>query len=135
MGSAYDIMQTFAYKDLHAQFSEYDGWNWTIIPAPRNGNVMYRISRYYHGQQQEAIVTVSFVPQPSAGSVITLTSASTNTHTGHYLLVPQGADVSGIPAGIRILTMTAFGFSDGKLVWLSKKKNAMRYPSKESACA
>ncbi len=135
MGSAYDIMQTFAYKDLHTQFSDYDGWNWTIIPATHNGNVIYRVSRYYHSQKQEAILTVSFEPQPSAGSVTALTSASTNSHTGCYLLVPQGTDVSSIPAGISILIMTAFGFSDGKLVWLSKKKNAMHYPSKESACA
>ena len=134
MGSAYDIMQTFAHKDLHAQFSEYDGWNWTTVPAPRKDNVMYRVSRYYHGQPQEAILIASFEPQPSAGSVTALTTASANKHTGRYLLVPQGTDVSGIPAGICILTMTAFGFSDGKLVWLSKKKNAMRYPSKESAC-
>ena len=43
------------------------------------------------------------------------------------MLVPQTSDVSCVPDGIRILTMKAFGFSDGELVWLTKKKNAERF--------
>ena len=137
MGSAHDIMQTFASKDLHAQFPDYDGWNWKILPTPNSGNPVYRVSRYYHGQQQEAILAVSIEFRPSAGSLAALNSVTTNNgnRIGRYLLVPQGADVTCVPAGIGILSMTAFGFSGEKLVWLTKKKNAIRYPPKECAPA
>jgi len=137
MGSAHDIMQTFASKDLHAQFPDYEGWNWKILPATRSGNLVYRVSRNYHYQQQVAIIAVSIEFRPSAGSISALTSVTPGNQNGtdRYLLVPQGADVSEVPPGIGILTMTAFGFSGGKLVWLSKKKNTMRYSPKESARA
>ena len=135
MGSAHDIMQTFASKDLHAQFPDYDGWNWKILPTPNSGNPVYRVSRYYHGQQQEAILAVSLEPRPSAGSIAALTSIITDSWkmTSRYLLVPQGTDVSCIPEGIGILTMTSFGFINDKLVWLIRKKSAIRYPVEECA--
>ncbi len=135
MGSAHDIMQTYATKDLHAQFPDYDGWTWAILPAANSGSVMYRVTRYYHHRQQEAILAVSIEARPSAGCVSALLSVDADNQAVRYLLVPQGADVSGVPAGIGIFTMTAFGFSGGKLAWLSKKKNAMRYLPKESAHA
>lgn len=137
MGSAHDIMQTFASKDLHAQFPEYDGWEWTILPGFNSGNLMYRVFRNYHYNLQESFLAVSFDPKPSAGCIGALTSVVTDTQkrTGRYLLVPQGTDTSGIPPGIGILTMTSFGFSGGKLTWLSKKKNAACYPQKENVPA
>jgi hypothetical protein len=73
--------------------------------------------------------------QPSAETIAGLLSISADNRLGRYLLVPQNADVSHVPAGIHILTMEAFGFTNGKLTWLTKKKNTMRYPQKESTPA
>ena len=137
MGSAHDIMQTFASKDLHAQFPDYEGWVWSVLPTAGSRGILYRVSRYYHGQPQEAFLTVSFEPQPLGESVLALSSVKPEygCKTSRCLLVPKGTDVSGIPTGIRILSMSSFGYVDGSLVWLTKKKNAIRYPIKESAAA
>jgi hypothetical protein len=131
MGSAHDIMQTFTGRDLHAQFPEYDGWKWRDLPAAKNGALMYRIERGYYPRHQEAVIAVSFECKPSEGSLLALLSADADKSAGRYLLVPQGADVSNVPAGIRLLSMAAFGFLNGKLTWLTKKKNAVFYPPEE----
>ena len=136
MGSAHDIMQTYAGRDLHAQFPEYEGWKWTLLPAAGNGTVIYRVSRgLYDYQQQEAVLAVSFGLQPSEDTIADLLSAGSDPRIGRYLLVPGGTDLSQVPAGIRILTMASFGFVEGKLTWLSKKKNAVHYPQKEGVPA
>lgn len=133
MGSAQDIMQAFVSKDFHARFPAYDGWKLESVPNSKPGSQVYRASRYYRGQPQTAILTVSFDPKPSAASIEILNLATINSRTkiSRYLLVPQGADISGVPATIGLLTMKSFGFSDGELVWLTKKKNAALTPKWE----
>lgn len=128
-------MQTFAGRDLHAQFPEYEGWKWTSLPAQGNGPVIYHVSRGYHYRQQDAVLAVFFGLQPLEESISELLSSGSDNRTGKYLLVPQGADLSRVPAGIRILMMSSFGFVDGKLTWLSKKKNAVHYLQKDRAAA
>lgn len=135
MGSAHDIMQTFAGRDLHAQFPEREGWEWKVLTPAENSMVMYRVYRGDIHRKQEAVLAVSFDYQPSEESVAALTAVPDGNRTSRYLLVPQDADVSRVPAGIHILTMTSYGFTEGKLTWLTKKKNAMRYPSKECSPA
>lgn len=133
MGSAHDIMHTFALRDLQAHFPDYDGWKLTTVPAATSGTLIHRVSRYSHHRKQEAIISVSFDAQPSERSVFALLSIDANNRTDRCLLVPQGADVSGVPSDVRIFIMTAYGFSHGNLVWLTNKKNAMWYSGKESA--
>lgn len=137
MGSAHDIMQTFAHRDLHALFPEYDGWRWEEIPLNGNSHPAFRVSRNASFQYQSACLSVSLDPEPSAEQVAALESLprERNGFKGLFLLVPQGADVSGVPREIRVLTMTSFGFTGGKLTWLSKKKNAARYPHREGVPA
>jgi hypothetical protein len=131
MGSAHDIMQTFAGRDLHAQFPEREGWEWNLLPAAESGMVMYRVFRGDIHRYQEAVLAVSFECQPSEESVAALAAVPDSNRIRRYLLVPQGADVSHVPAGITILTMASHGFTWGKLTWLTNKKNAMRYPPKD----
>jgi len=52
---------------------------------------------------------------------------------GQFLLTPNGADVSEVPSYIRVLSMRSFGFTDGNLVWLTKKKNVMKCSAWETA--
>jgi hypothetical protein len=132
MGSAHDIMQTFAGRDLHAQFPECEGWEWEVIPATDSGMVMYRVFRGDIHRHQKAVLGVCFENPPAEGTVAALTAVPEGKRISRYLLVPQGADLSRIPAGINILTMASYGFSEGKLTWLTNKKNALRYPKKES---
>jgi len=135
MGSAQDIMQTFAGRDLHAQFPERDGWMWRDLPATKDGTILYQVTRGDHHWQQQAILAVSLEYRPSEESVNVLSAVPDGGRVQHFLLVPQGADVSRIPVKIQILTMSSFGFIGGKLTWLTRKKNAMRYPTEERAIA
>ena len=135
MGSAHDIMQTFAGRDLHAQFPEREGWEWKVLPAAESGMVMYRVFRGDIHRYKEAVLAVSFESTPSEESIAALTAIPNGNHTSRYLLVPQGADASRVPAGIHILTMASYGFTGGKLTWLTNKKNALRYPPKECSPA
>jgi hypothetical protein len=43
------------------------------------------------------------------------------------MLVPKNADVTSVPQDIGVITMSSFGYDDGKLVWLTKKKNAKTF--------
>jgi hypothetical protein len=131
MGSAHDIMQTFAGRDLHAQFPEREGWEWNVLPAEKTGLAMYRVFRGDIHRYQEAVLAVSFECKPSEESVAALIAAPDGNRVRRYLLVPQGADVSCVPSGIHILTMASYGFTGGKLTWLTNKKNAMRYHLKD----
>jgi hypothetical protein len=135
MGSAHDIMQTFAGRDLHAQFPEREGWEWKVLPAAKTGLVMYRVSRGDIHRYQEAVLAVSFACKPSEESIAALTAVPDGHRKSRYLLVPQGADISRVPAGIHILTMASYGFTEGKLTWLTNKRNAMRYPPKDCSPA
>jgi hypothetical protein len=54
-----------------------------------------------------------------------------NALKAQYLLVPQAADVSAVPKEIQVISMNAFGFVEGKLIWLTKKKNAKHYAQPE----
>jgi hypothetical protein len=135
MGSAHDIMQSFAGRDLHLQYPEREGWEWKVLPTAKNGTVMYRVFRGDIHRYQEAVLAVSFERNSSEESVAALTAVPDNNRIRRHLLVPQGADVSRVPAGIHILTMASYGFTGGKLTWLTNKKNAMRYPPKDSTPA
>jgi len=133
MGSAQDIMKTFVSKDFHRKFPALEGWKLETAGKKNLDITVYRASRYHRGQQQQAILAVSFDPQPSTGCIRRLSSVNPDSRykTGRYLLVPRGADVSTVPPGIDVINMKAFGFSNGKLVWLTKKKNAVRYSQNE----
>ena len=50
---------------------------------------------------------------------------------GQYLILPKAANVSAIPEPVKVIVMESFGFVDGKLVWLTKKKNAKHYSQPE----
>jgi hypothetical protein len=129
MGFAEDIMQSFVGKDFQARFPAYDGWKLEKMPKNNLNTPMYKALRSCYGQKQTAILGVSFDPRPYGSCITMLESVpgDSRTKTDRYLLVPQGAEVSGVPAGIGLITMKSFGFSDGDLVWLTKKKNAARY--------
>jgi hypothetical protein len=130
MGSAHDIMETFACRDIRARFSSFDGWECTPVPS-QNADSAYRITRNYRGQRQNIYLVVSLDPVPSPACIHRLESLGRDDRArkGACLLVPQGTDISGVPSAIKVLPMTAFGFVDDELTWLTKKKNTVHYSS------
>ncbi|MGA2161935.1 MAG: hypothetical protein ABSG28_07045 [Methanoregula sp.] len=132
MGSAHDIMQTFAYKEIRAHFKECDGWNYRQVPSPYVRDMTCILSREVRGRKETMALAVSYNEDPST-LALEAVAASLNRKSlnGQYLIVPKAANVSAIPKAVHIISMESFGFVEGRLVWLSKKKNAKRYPQPE----
>jgi hypothetical protein len=133
MGSAQDIMQTFANKEIRAQFRDHDGWECKQVPSPGTRDAVFFLSREVRGKKETVALAVSFDEEPSVTALAAVSAGhkGRNALKAQYLLVPKAADVSAVPKEIQILFMDAFGFVEGKLIWLTKKKNAKRYQQPE----
>lgn len=135
MGSARDVMELFAERDIRWLFSGYNGWKVKPVSGLPSTGRFYRVSRGKWVGEEVAFIAVSFdpVPRQEAVSALDALTHGQGSRTKKYLLTPQATDTSGIPSHIRILPMNAFAFADGELVWLTKKKNAVHYPPEECA--
>ncbi|MCK9581433.1 MAG: hypothetical protein M0Q92_13430 [Methanoregula sp.] len=133
MGSSKDVMEVFAERDIHQLFSEYDGWNVATVAGTKPAGRFYRITRGKWVGVETAFIAASFdmVPREELISTLNALPDGQGSLTKKYLLTPQAADTSDVPPHIRILRMNAFAFSEGKLIWLTKKKNAISYPPTE----
>jgi len=133
MGSAQDIMQTFADREIRAHFSPFDGWECQKAPSPATRDTVFLLTRDVRGKKETVALAVSFDEEPSATALAGIAAGHTGRHAlkGQYLLVPKEANVSAVPGHIRILPMSAFGFSDGELIWLTKKKGVKHYTQPE----
>jgi hypothetical protein len=132
MGSAHDIMQTFAYKEIRTHFRDYEGWECREVPSPSTRDITCILSRAVRGRKESAALVVSYDEEPSMLSLEAVTaSVNRKNLKGQYLIVPKAANVSAIPKPVHVINMEAFGFVEGKLVWLTKKRNAKHYPQPE----
>ena len=128
MGSSKDVMGLFAERDIRRLFSGYDGWkDAPLAGAPLPGR-FYRVSRNRWAGEEVAVIAVSFDPVPKEEfiSILETLPEGQGSKTKKYLLTPQATDTTGVPPHIRILPMDAFAFTDGNLVWLTRKKYAKK---------
>lgn len=134
MGSLKDVMEIFAERDIRQHFSEYNGWNIAPVEGTKPAGRFYKITRGKWVGVETVFIAVTFdqVPQDEFVGVLDTLADGQGSAAKKYLLTPQAADTSEVPPHIRILLMNAFAFNEGNLVWLTKKKNAMCYPPKES---
>jgi hypothetical protein len=137
MGSSKDVMELFAERDIRQVFSEYDGWKVAPVRGAQPAGRFFRVSRSKWAGEEVAFIAVSFDLMPNEEIVSTLNTLSDGrvSLTKKYLLTPQAADASDIPPHIRILRMNAFAFAEGRLVWLTKKKNAKSIYSEPAVAA
>jgi hypothetical protein len=128
MGSSKDVLELFAERDIRQLFSEYDGWNITPVTGLQSTYRVYQAERGRRGREEAAFIAVSFDPvlRDEIMSIFDFMPNGLPLHSKKYLLTPQATDSSSAPPHIRVLPMTAFAFTDGKLVWLTRKKNARR---------
>lgn len=133
MGSAQDIIQTFANREIRAHFSPFEGWECQRTPFPATRDTVFLLTRDIRGKKETVALAVSFDEEPSVTALAGIAVGHTGRHAikGQYLLVPKDANVSAVPGHIRILPMSTFGFSDGELIWLTKKKGVKHYPQPE----
>ncbi len=129
MGSPKDVMDLFAERDIRRMLPEYDGWRVEKVRGFRAPGCFYRISRSKWVGTETAFIAVSLDPVPKEELIGALDSLpdGQGSLTTKYLLTPQATDTSGVPPHVRVLLMTAFAFAEGKLVWLTKKKNARKF--------
>jgi hypothetical protein len=133
MGSASDIMQTFTDKEIRAHFSKYDGWECQKAVSPAARDTVFLLTRNVRGRKETVALAVSFDEEPTTTALGAVAAGykGRNALKGQYLLVPKNANVSEIPGHIGILSMSSFGFTEGQLIWLTKKKGAKHYASME----
>jgi len=137
MGSSKDVMVLFAERDIRQLFSEHDNWNITQAAESHPSGHFYQVSRGKWGGKEVAFVVVSFDQVPNEAVIRTLEGLpdGNGSRTKKYLLTPQATDTSVVAPHIRVLLMNAFAFSEGHLVWLTKKKNARRFTPEEAPAA
>jgi hypothetical protein len=130
MGSSEDVMRGFVNKELQVKFPRYEGWDLQTIKSRENEGFLFLVSRYNRGKNEFAIISASLKQKPGTEELSAIKADQPNRRTlvGRFLITPQGADLSAVPAHIGVLPMSSFGFIDGELAWLTKKKNAPRYP-------
>ena len=128
MGSPKDTMELFAERDIRRVFSENNGWTISPKNGVRPAVPVYQVSRYKWEGNDLGYIAVSFDPvlKEETLSALDVVSKDQGSRTKKYLLTPQAADTTFIPPHVRILRMESFAVCDGKLVWLTKKKNAKR---------
>jgi hypothetical protein len=135
MGFPEDVMRGFVSKEIHIRFPHCEGWDTQQVKSDTNGGFVYQVSRNYRGKKQYALISASFDQKPTPLEIPRAKASRSDRHVsiGSFLLVPQGADTSGVPTPVGVLPMSSFGFIGRELVWLTKKKNAQEYPLKVAA--
>ena len=132
MGYSHDIMYDMAMKDIRTAFPEHEGWKRMHTLAGKKNDRAFSFSRRIQGKVEKGIAWVSFSKEISSELSAGLADEK-DTPSGwnrKILLIPRSTTVTSFPQDIRIMEMKSFGFdSDGQLVWLTKKKNAMDYPT------
>lgn len=129
MGSIGDTMHEFEKKDLRQAFPVSEGWKQTSMACSGTSCTVYTFSRDLWVGRELATVISLYSPVISSEELADLRNRYINGATKHRLaiMVPDGCDVSAVPADIRKITMSGFGYDAGKLVWLTKKKNAKKF--------
>jgi hypothetical protein len=125
MGSNEDVMHDFVRKELKRFFSTVDGWQ--MKPAAGTGqNESFIANRRILGRSEGAYIVASYEKKVSPGIVNALETMVGSMpiggvpHPTKIIMVPQGADVSGVPKGVDVLYMKKFGFDGNELVWLKR---------------
>ena len=130
MGFSEDIMRGFVSKEIWMWFPHNEGWVMQQVRSSGKDGFEYQVSRNYKGKKQYALVSASFNQKPGLAEVPAVKNdpSDRRVSAGSFLLVPQGADTSGVSSQVRVILMKSYGFIGDKLVWLTKKKNAQVYP-------
>ena len=127
MGFIQDIMQGFVQKEISRRFPGHDGWTCSRVASGEDSVMIFRLSRYHRGRTECAYLTASLGDTVSPGQAALVDAIPGDPSCrARFMLVPQGADVSLIPAGVTVIPMTSFCSDHGEVVWRTRKKNAMR---------
>lgn len=117
MGGIKDSTYLDVQKTLARRFSPREGWQFAWSPA---GSVQSEglLSRRVAGKTERVLVNVKMASEVPAGAVEALQAAASAGNVDKaVLVVPGGAKISRIPAGVDILEMGNWQVVDGRIAW------------------
>jgi hypothetical protein len=125
MGICSDIMHDFVLQEIKRIYSSYDGWKITPDKKGTGYDTLFHLERRVNGNIEIVKVFVTFKQNVAPEMLADLTNIEssrfgTPVKQGITVIVPAGADTSGIPAGINIFTMNSFAFDGDNLIWVKK---------------
>ncbi|WP_292428110.1 hypothetical protein [Methanoregula sp.] len=118
-------MHDFVVKEIRNIYSSYDGWKITSHSLENGYDTLVSMERRMGGHRESVKVLVTLsksIPSPLPEELTRADRAADGTVTRHdyAVMVPANADVSAVPAGVRIYTMKSFAFEGKELVWVKK---------------
>ncbi|OPY44007.1 MAG: hypothetical protein A4E42_01118 [Methanoregulaceae archaeon PtaU1.Bin222] len=126
MVSIEGIMHSFVAKELRRLFPSIDGWQ--IRSIPNTAGAGYIVSQTQPGHHENAHVLVRFtrhVTAEDANALKEMVAAAPlrrMTKSRLVLMIPDGAEVNGIPPEIEVATLRSYGFYGNDLVWIRRRE-------------
>lgn len=123
MGGTKDTTYFDVKKALSRRFSPQDGWQFAWFPTYGDVQPECVLSRRVAGKTERVVVSVKMAPEVPMDTVEELQGQCqvlVKSDIGvdkAVLVVPTGADVSGVPEGIDIMEMGNWQVIDGRIVW------------------
>ncbi len=130
MGGNQDVMRGFVSQEINRFFSSFDGWKILPVTNLKGYDQVFSAERFKHGEKESVSILVSFEPKVSADMLGTAAISGTGAYgqskkSGTAFIVPRNSEISGLPAGAKVLYMKSFSYQNGILAW---EKNPVRRP-------
>jgi hypothetical protein len=126
MGFTEDSMHSYVERDLKKEFSPREGWIIERNPEWDGTSFQYQVSRKKFGQMKRYVVDVLIKTKVEAEEVRKIQEKlSSITDNGvqvdrMILIVPSGADISGVPDDLEIKYLKILKVEEGDILWWRK---------------
>jgi hypothetical protein len=124
MGYSGDIMHDIVQKELKRNYPASEGWVVSGVSKKIGNDEIFSVSRR-RGSSQVVTVGVTFSRIIEPGLVRSMiaeqeTPVAKKSAWQSSLLVPQGTDISILPAGTKVIFMRSFRYEGKDLLWLKR---------------
>ncbi|MFA5254424.1 MAG: hypothetical protein WC367_07120 [Methanoregula sp.] len=125
MGDIRDVMHDHTAREIQNIYSGYEGWASSLVPVGNGNDTIVTLERQNGGHRDVVNVLVTYArtaPAVFPGDRAAKKRAADGTllRQEYAILVPKNADVSAVPAGVKIHFMHSFVYEGDELVWVKK---------------
>jgi len=125
MGYTRDVMHDHTAREIQNIYSGYEGWKSSSVPAGNGYDTIVTLERQNGGHRDVVTILVTYAraaPSVFPGERGAKKRAADGTllRQEYAILVPKNADVSAVPAGVKIHFMHSFVYEGDELVWVKK---------------
>jgi hypothetical protein len=122
LGSNQDVTYSYAERDLRKRYRPGEGWKIQRISGNSNNAPDYIVARKYRGVSEYVLASVVLKKAVLQADVDALVSPNTPENaagilSGKMVLVPAGADSSGLPDDIEVVELKGFSCEGDEIVW------------------